>query len=151
MLFAFKIFSLPVPTPPGTRPFLQVPDPSRPEVKNPYPSDPDHHGLTFICVSMACLAAMMHYLASTATFWLPPTKILKDAIYDKDAKLTVALHIMEAIIQTLTFALFCLVIFSPRIIVERSVSVGKMAFPRIGGLLRARDVISGGDKKTEQE
>ena len=100
---------------------------------------------------MACLAAMMHYLASTATFWLPPTKILKDAIYDKDAKLTGALHIMEAIIQTLTFALFCLVIFSPRIIVERSVSVGKMAFPRIGGLLRARDVISGGDKKTEQE
>ena len=50
---------------------------------------------------MACLAAMMHYLASTATFWLPPTKILKDAIYDKDAKLTKALHIMEAITQTL--------------------------------------------------
>ena len=40
MLFAFKIFSLPVPTRPGTRPFLQLPDPSRPEVKNPYPSDP---------------------------------------------------------------------------------------------------------------
>ena len=40
MLFAFKIFLLPVPTRPGTRPFLQVPDPSRPEVKNPYPSDP---------------------------------------------------------------------------------------------------------------
>ena len=38
--FAFKIFSLPVPTRPGTRTFLQVPDPSRPEVKNPYPSDP---------------------------------------------------------------------------------------------------------------
>ena len=64
-----------------------------------------NHGLTFICVSMACLAAMMHYLASTATFWLPPTKILKDAIYDKDAKLTGALHIMEAIIQTLTITL----------------------------------------------
>ena len=39
-LFAFKIFSLPIPTRPGTRTFLQVPDPSRPEVKNPYPSDP---------------------------------------------------------------------------------------------------------------
>ena len=39
--FAFKIFSLPIPTRPGTRTFLQVPDPSRPEVKNPYPSDPD--------------------------------------------------------------------------------------------------------------
>ena len=32
--------TLPVPTRPGTRPFLQVPDPSRPEVKKPYPSDP---------------------------------------------------------------------------------------------------------------
>ena len=42
MLFAFKIFSLPVPTRPGTRTFWQVPDPSRPEVKNPYPSDPAH-------------------------------------------------------------------------------------------------------------
>ena len=40
VLFAFKIFSLPVPTRPGTRTFWQVPDPSRPEVKNPYPSDP---------------------------------------------------------------------------------------------------------------
>ena len=39
VLFAFKIFSLPVPTRPGTRTFWQVPDPSRPEVKNPYPSD----------------------------------------------------------------------------------------------------------------
>ena len=38
--FAFKIFSLPVPTRPGTRTFWQVPDPTRPEVKNPYPSDP---------------------------------------------------------------------------------------------------------------
>ena len=43
VLFAFQIFSLPVPTRPGTRTFLQVPVPSRPEVKNPYPSDPDHH------------------------------------------------------------------------------------------------------------
>ena len=33
VLFAFKIFSLPVPTRPGTRTFWQVPDPSRPEVK----------------------------------------------------------------------------------------------------------------------
>ena len=40
VLFAFKIFSLPVLTRPGTRTFWQVPDPSRPEVKNPYPSDP---------------------------------------------------------------------------------------------------------------
>ena len=36
--FAFKIFSIPVPLPEF---FWQVPDPSRPEVKNPYPSDPD--------------------------------------------------------------------------------------------------------------
>ena len=43
VLFAFKIFSLPVPTRPGTRTFWQVPDPSRPEVKNPYPSDPGRH------------------------------------------------------------------------------------------------------------
>ena len=42
VLFAFKIFSLPVPTRPGTRTFWQVPDPSRPEVKNPYPSDPGY-------------------------------------------------------------------------------------------------------------
>ena len=41
-LFASKIFSLPIPTRPGTRTFLQVPDPSHPEVKNPYPSDPAH-------------------------------------------------------------------------------------------------------------
>ena len=41
VLFAFKIFSLPVPTRPGTRAFWQVPDPSRPDVKNPYPSGPD--------------------------------------------------------------------------------------------------------------
>ena len=40
VLFAFKIFSLPVPTRPGTRTFWQVPNPSRPDVKNPYPSDP---------------------------------------------------------------------------------------------------------------
>ena len=46
MLFAFKIFSLPVPTRPGTRTFWQVPDPSRPEVKNPYPSDPAHKSQT---------------------------------------------------------------------------------------------------------
>ena len=43
VLFAFKIFSLPVPTRPGTRTFWQVPDHSRPEVKNPYPSDPGYH------------------------------------------------------------------------------------------------------------
>ena len=41
VLFAFKIFSLPIPTRPGTRTFWQVPDPSHPEVKNPYPSDPN--------------------------------------------------------------------------------------------------------------
>ena len=40
VLFAFNILLLPVPTRPGTRAFLQVPDPSRPKVKNPYPSDP---------------------------------------------------------------------------------------------------------------
>ena len=43
VLFAFKIFLLPVPTRPGTRTFLQVPNPSHPEVKNPYPSDPAAH------------------------------------------------------------------------------------------------------------
>ena len=42
VLFAFKIFSLPVPIRPGTRTFWQVPDPSHPEVKNPYPSNPAH-------------------------------------------------------------------------------------------------------------
>ena len=48
--FAFKIFSLPIPTRPGTRTFLQVPDPSRPEVKNPYPSDPGQgpHGVVHL-------------------------------------------------------------------------------------------------------
>ena len=40
VLFAFNIFSLLIPTRPGTRTFWQVPDHSRPEVKNPYPSDP---------------------------------------------------------------------------------------------------------------
>ena len=43
VLFAFKIFSLPVPTRPGTRTFCQVPDPSCHQVKNPYPSDPGCH------------------------------------------------------------------------------------------------------------
>ena len=43
VLFAFKIFSLPVPTRPGTRTFWQVPNPSRPEVKRPYPSGPDYN------------------------------------------------------------------------------------------------------------
>ena len=38
--FAFKIFSQPVPTRPGTQTFWQVPDPSPLEVKNPYLSDP---------------------------------------------------------------------------------------------------------------
>ena len=42
--FAFKIFSLPVPTRLGTRTFWQVPDPYRPEVKNLYPSDPADGG-----------------------------------------------------------------------------------------------------------
>ena len=46
VLFAFKIFSIPVPTHPGTRTFWQVPDPSRPEVKNPYPSDPAQETIT---------------------------------------------------------------------------------------------------------
>ena len=48
VLFAFKIFSLPVPTRPGTRTFWQVPDPSRPEVKKPYPSDPANQSLLSI-------------------------------------------------------------------------------------------------------
>ena len=42
-LFASKIFSLPIPTRPGTRTFLQVPDPSHPEVKKTYPPGPGHH------------------------------------------------------------------------------------------------------------
>ena len=37
VLFAIKIFSLPVPTRPGTRTFWQVPHPSRPEVKKYHP------------------------------------------------------------------------------------------------------------------
>ena len=60
VLFAFKIFSLPVPTRPGTRTFWQVPDPSRPEIKNPYPSDPARQpafvvgfNLIFICYHLA--------------------------------------------------------------------------------------------------
>ena len=55
VLFAFEICSLPVPTRPGTRTFWQVPDPSRPEVKKPYLSDPAyyrsitiHHHPTFL-------------------------------------------------------------------------------------------------------
>ena len=56
VLFAFKIFSLPVPTRPGTRTFWQVPDPSRPEVKNPYPSDPGYNSL--LCV----LVCFLHFL-----------------------------------------------------------------------------------------
>ena len=40
MLFASKFFPLPIPTRPGTRTFLQVPNPSRPEVQKPYPSGP---------------------------------------------------------------------------------------------------------------
>ena len=40
VLFAFKIVSLPVPTRLDTRTFLQLPDPSCPEVKNYYLSGP---------------------------------------------------------------------------------------------------------------
>ena len=43
LLFAFEIVSVHVPTRPGAQTFLQVPDPSRPEVKKPYPSDPAPH------------------------------------------------------------------------------------------------------------
>ena len=39
--FGLYIFPLPVPTRPGIRTFLQVPDPSRPEVKKLYSSGPD--------------------------------------------------------------------------------------------------------------
>ena len=45
VLFAFKIFSLPFPTRPGTRTFWQVPDPSRPEVKSNYPSGPGRYAM----------------------------------------------------------------------------------------------------------
>ena len=37
VLFVFKIFSLPIPTRPGTWTFWQVPHPSRSEVKNYHP------------------------------------------------------------------------------------------------------------------
>ena len=52
VLFAFKIFSLPVPTHPGTRTFWQVPDPIRPEVKTP-----TRRALVlghFLCTSAEC-------------------------------------------------------------------------------------------------
>ena len=55
VLFAFKIFSLPVPTRPDTRSFLQVPDPSRPEVKKPYPSDPANDTTTEITKALLIL------------------------------------------------------------------------------------------------
>ena len=38
VLFAFKIFSLPVPTRPDTRIFWQVPDPTRPVPKSKTPT-----------------------------------------------------------------------------------------------------------------
>ena len=60
VLFAFKIFSLPVPTRPGTRTFWQVPDPSRPEVKNPYPSDPGCHSNIKIC-HLALMKAIIRW------------------------------------------------------------------------------------------
>ena len=60
VIFAFKIFSLPVPTRPGTRTFWQVPDPSRPEVKNPYPADPapGHTQRNPICKKKLILSKM---------------------------------------------------------------------------------------------
>ena len=40
--FSLQIFLLPVPTHPGTQIFLQVQNPSHPEVKNPCPTGPAH-------------------------------------------------------------------------------------------------------------
>ena len=42
VIFCLKNCLTTHPDPTGTRTFLQVPDPSRPEVKKPYPSDPSH-------------------------------------------------------------------------------------------------------------
>ena len=62
MLFAFKIFLLPVPTRPGTRTFLQLPDPSRPEVKNPYPSDPvDQREVSIVRLGMLESSGLRRY------------------------------------------------------------------------------------------
>ena len=61
VLFAFKIFSLPVPTRPGTRTFWQVPDPSNPEVKNPYPSDPGYW-LEVVWICDVMILALMLFM-----------------------------------------------------------------------------------------
>ena len=66
MLFAFKIVSLPVLTRPDTRTFLQLPDPSRPKVKNPYPSDPARDHL------MLVLTLILSYLHLLRCVWSPP-------------------------------------------------------------------------------
>ena len=71
-LFAFKIFSLPIPTRPGIRTFLQVPNPSRPEVQKPYPLGPAHSpsAVSFIIFSL--------YLNSYSLFFV----VLKIQCYD---------------------------------------------------------------------
>ena len=69
------MLSLPVPARPGTRTFLQVPDPSRPEVKNPYPSDPA--GITYsVIIKLHCALLQTGHLetvhapvADTVTFF----------------------------------------------------------------------------------
>ena len=67
----FKVFSLPVPSRPGTRAFFQVPDPSRPKVINQHPSGPDVRqarciGHFFQCkapkVRTACESLLSDYL-----------------------------------------------------------------------------------------
>ena len=68
VLFAFKIFSLPVPTRPGTRTFWQVPDPSRPEVKNPYPSDYKKSNLQRRAEYLACLGQALASNSSLTRF-----------------------------------------------------------------------------------
>ena len=53
VLFAFKIFLLPVPTRPGTRPFLQVPVPSR--NKKPLPVGPCSWRLDVDCLPLGVM------------------------------------------------------------------------------------------------
>ena len=81
VLFAFKIFSLPVPTRPGTWTFWQVPDPSRPEVKTPYPSDPGYVldrdiGAPHTILQTFCLCVDCNFMLVSAEYLFTNMQIL---------------------------------------------------------------------------